>query len=69
MSGGGRECGTVSDEAGREALPQIVSRLGGPIWVEMSPGRVRITCRGVTAVGPTRADAIRELADRLPPRD
>lgn len=66
MSGVGWEGGGVpGDAAGRDGLPEIVSRLGRPIFVDMSPGRVRITCRGVTATGPTRTAAIRELADKL----
>jgi hypothetical protein len=36
-----------------------------PLFVETRPDRVTVTCRGVTAVGASRAEAIRELARRL----
>jgi hypothetical protein len=69
MSGVQREDGVVPGDApGPGGVPGIVARLGGPIWVDMSPCRVRVTCRGVTAVGPTRAAAIRALADAIPAR-
>ena len=47
------------------SAPEVVSRLGGPLFVEMWPGHVRATCAGVTAVGPDRAAALRALADRF----
>ena len=45
--------------------PEIVSRLGGPVFVDMRPGCVRVTCQGVTGVGPDRATAFRALADQV----
>lgn len=45
--------------------PEIVSRLGGPLFVDMQQGCVRVTCQGVTGVGPDRASALRALADQV----
>jgi hypothetical protein len=45
--------------------PEIVSRLGGPVFVDMRQGFVRATCQGVTGVGPDRASALRALADQV----
>jgi hypothetical protein len=45
--------------------PEIVSRLGGPVFVDMRRGYVRVTCQGVTGVGPDRASAFRALADQV----
>jgi hypothetical protein len=36
-----------------------------PLFVETRPDRVTVTCRGVTVVGASRAEAIRELVRRL----
>ena len=47
------------------SAPEVASRLGGPLFIEMWPGHVRATCAGVTAVGPDRAAALRALADRF----
>ncbi|HVK15270.1 MAG TPA: hypothetical protein VM597_41405 [Gemmataceae bacterium] len=45
--------------------PEIVARLGSPVFVDMRPGCVRVTCQGVTGVGPDRASALRALADQV----
>jgi hypothetical protein len=36
-----------------------------PLFVETRPDRVTVTCRGVTVVGASRAEALRELVRRL----
>ncbi len=43
----------------------MTPRFPTPLFVETRPGRVAATCRGVTADGASRADALRELARRL----
>jgi hypothetical protein len=45
--------------------PEIVARLGGPVFVDRRQGCVRVTCQGVTGVGPDRASAFRALADQV----
>jgi hypothetical protein len=45
--------------------PEIVARLGGPVFVDMQQGCVRVTCQCVTGVGPDRASAFRALADQV----
>ena len=50
------------------SAPEVVSRLGGPVFVDMRPGHVRATCKGVTGVGPDRATAFRALADQFDAR-
>ena len=52
----------LRDEA---MAPEIVSRLGAPLFVEMSPGGVRASCKGFVASGPDRASALRALVDQL----
>jgi hypothetical protein len=51
-----------AEEGDRWRAPEVVARLGGPVFVDMRPGHVRATCAGVTGVGPDRAAAFRALA-------
>ncbi len=44
--------------------PEIVSLLGGPVFVDARPGQVRAICEGVTGVGSDRRSALRALAER-----
>lgn len=44
--------------------PEIVSLLGGPVFVDMRPGIVRVTCEGVTGVGADRKSAFTALAEQ-----
>ncbi len=46
-------------------VPEIVSLLGGPVFVDRRPGCVRVTCVGFTGVGPDRSAAFRALADQF----
>jgi hypothetical protein len=45
--------------------PELVSRLGGPDFVDMRPGHVQATCAGLTGAGPDRTSAFRALADQV----
>ncbi len=46
-------------------VPEIVSWLDGPVFVDRRPGCVRVTCAGFTGVGPDRPAAFRALADQF----
>jgi hypothetical protein len=51
------------DEVSGYRAPEIVSLLGGPVFVDMRPGHVRVICEGVTGVGADRKSAFRALAE------
>jgi hypothetical protein len=64
----------LADERQRDGAPtgaasgnpaDLVYGLGAPVFVERRPGRVRVTCLGVTGDGPDRATAVGSLAARL----
>jgi hypothetical protein len=52
------------DEVSGYRAPEIVSLLGGPVFVDMRPGHVRVTCEGVSGVGADRRSAFRALAEQ-----
>ena len=54
-----------SGRPSRVQVALIVSRLGAPVFVDMRPGYVCVTCKGVTGVGPDRATAFGALADQF----
>jgi len=67
MSNFQRDESAVSEQRSpsRWPAPEIVSRLGGPVFVDMRPGHVRVVCQGFIGVGPDRMSAFRALADQV----
>jgi hypothetical protein len=45
--------------------PEIVDRLGAPLFMETAPGNVRATCRGLVGAGTDRDSALRDLAEQI----
>ena len=45
--------------------PEIVDRLGAPLFMETAPGNVRATCRGFVGAGADRVSALRALAEQI----
>ena len=45
--------------------PEIVDRLGAPLFMETAPGNVRATCRGFVGAGADRVSALRDLAEQI----
>jgi hypothetical protein len=66
--GGDGEASSPSERPAMSA-PEVVSRLGWPVFVDMRPGYVLVTCKGVTGVGPDRASAFRALAEQFDAND
>jgi hypothetical protein len=57
-----RESSTVRADP---RAPEIVDRLGAPLFMETAPGNVRATCRGFVGTGADRDSALRDLADQI----
>ena len=45
--------------------PEIVERLGAPLFMETAPGNVRAICHGFVGTGADRDSALRDLAEQI----